>query len=62
VAESIGELSDTLVILSADRLIIRYRYPGAIDRKPEHQLPQHQQQLDSFINQIDNQYGQKLST
>jgi len=27
-AKSIGELSDTLVILSADRLIIRYRYRG----------------------------------
>jgi len=28
VAESIGELSDTLVILSADTLIIRYWYRG----------------------------------
>ena len=28
VAQSIGELSDTLVILSADRLIIRYGYRG----------------------------------
>ena len=28
VAKSIGELSDTLVILSADRLIIRYWYRG----------------------------------